>query len=287
MRTALAAANASAWAGPVGRKHARPGRCRGDAHQAEPAAELQRLDPVQVAGEQFAGQGDPARPLLGPERQLVLARVILLEQGVQEHVGVGRAQQFELAPAEVERVLDHLCRCGQVEHRRRELGIHQRQATGVPAVRRGAPRGLWRRQLVQGVRGRPQPGEVLAELEALVGGVDVVLGQHRSHVHAWGGQRVRQRPLRPGPALAGEQRRLAEGALDGPPGGQVRRVVDRGQAGPHPAHRGHGDLGTRRGAGGHPLLEQRLSQLVLVGHEPERDLAWASAGTIVLEPKPV
>ena len=96
--------------GQVGGQDPGAGQGGGDADQAEAAAQLEHAPTGQRLTADDPGQGDAAGPQLGPERQPVVARVVLGQDVVQDRVGVARPEHAHRAPPEHERLLDHVRR---------------------------------------------------------------------------------------------------------------------------------------------------------------------------------
>jgi len=92
--------------GPVGGQHLGATERRGQRRESEPAAKLERAQPMQVAGRQVPRESEAARPELGPVRQ----ELLLVERRlVDQLVGTGRPEDLE-APAvpELDLLLDEL-----------------------------------------------------------------------------------------------------------------------------------------------------------------------------------
>jgi len=92
--------------GPVGGQHLGATERRGQRRESEPAAKLERAQPMQVAGRHVPREGEAARPELGPVGQ----EFLLVERRlVDQLVGTGRPEDLE-APAvpELDLLLDEL-----------------------------------------------------------------------------------------------------------------------------------------------------------------------------------
>src|SRR5215217_1304707 len=172
---------------------------------------------------------------------------------------------------------------------RRRVRVSRASPGSMALAGRGAQgrRHLRPGELLEGVGGRPHTPVVVGQEQALVGGVDLVGGEHDPEVDANRAEGVGQGPFGARPALAVEQRLLAERPGHGLGGGAVAGVVERGEGRLDPAEGADRDLDV----GGHPVagpaLEQRLQPgRLLIGDEPERHLGVGGGRDDGLGPGP-
>ena len=91
---------------PVGGEHVGAAERRGERRQPEPTAELEDLQPAQLASRDVAGKCEAARPELGPVRQ----ELLLVERGlVDQLLRARRAEDLEAqAVPELDLLLDEV-----------------------------------------------------------------------------------------------------------------------------------------------------------------------------------